>query len=75
MADVSTNRVYLCPHCLTPAGEAGACHVCGHERLTCRPGSPDDPCRKPLMDAQGQLKSQAPRWWLVKTVGKLVTEL
>ena len=63
--------VCLCPNCLTPAGEPGPCAVCGHERLVCRPGDPDDPCRKPLMTASGEIKTQAPLWWLLQTVGSL----
>jgi len=64
-------RICLCPKCLTPAGEPGACPVCGHELLVCRPGDPDDPCRKPLMTAGGEIKTQAPLWWLTLTLGEL----
>jgi hypothetical protein len=74
MAQELQPAICLCPNCLTPAVEPGPCHVCGHERLVCRPGDPDDPCRKPLMTANGRIKTQAPLWWLLKTVGPLARE-
>ena len=72
MVDELFSDICLCPNCLTPAAEPGPCANCGHERLVCRPGDPDDPCRKPLMTADGRVKTQAPRWWLSHTVGPLV---
>ena len=63
--------IYLCPRCLTPASEPGPCLNDGTERLTCKPGDPDDPCRKPLIDGAGQLRSQAPLWWLRFSVAAL----
>ncbi len=68
-------EVYLCPNCLLPGGEAGKCPECGNERLSCRPGDPDDPCRRPLMDAAGNLRTRAPLWWLQYTVTDLTNYL
>ena len=71
MAEESMTAVCLCPNCFTPANEPGRCEVCGHERLVCKPGDPDDPCRKPLVTASGEVRSQAPLWWLLRTVGEV----
>ena len=63
--------VFLCPRCLDSQPEAGTCPRCGLERIGCRPGDPDDPCRRPLVDAAGQVRTRAPLWWLRQTVGPL----
>ncbi len=73
--DEAIPTVFLCPRCLTPHGKAGPCTNCGAELLQCRPGDPDDPCRKPLMTRSGQLTSHAPRWWLHYTVSQLMEAL
>lgn len=64
--------VYVCVRCLTPAGEPGECTYCGGKRVGCKPGDPDDPCRRPLVDEGGQIRTRAPLWWLVYTVPELV---
>jgi len=64
-------EVFLCPRCLDSQGEAGTCPRCGVERIGCRPGDADDPCRRPLVDAAGQIRTRAPLWWLRQTVGPL----
>jgi len=64
--------LYLCPRCLTPADQPGECKVCGATRLSCRLGEEDDVCRRPLIDAEGRVRTRAPLWWLVHTVGPLV---
>lgn len=71
MAGSSVDQVYLCPRCLDSQASAGLCPRCGLERLGCRPGDPDDPCRRPLVDAAGQVRTRAPLWWLRQTVGPL----
>jgi hypothetical protein len=63
--------VYLCPRCLSAEARAGVCPNCGLERIGCRPGAGDDPCRKPLIDSAGQVRSRAPLWWLKHTVSQL----
>ncbi len=68
-------QVYLCANCMLPGDSPGPCPRCGRERLTCRPGDPDDPCRRPWIDAQGQVRTRAPLWWLTKTVGPLAEAL
>lgn len=67
-------EVYLCPRCLWVDESPGPCPDCGHERAVCRPGDPDDPCRRPLMDESGRVKTRAPLWWLRHSVGR-ITEL
>lgn len=57
-------RLFVCPRCVTPAGEPGPCTNCGAERVECAPGDAHDPCRKPLMTGSGQVKTRAPLWWL-----------
>lgn len=65
-------NIYLCPRCLTPADEPGECGVCGETRLSCRVGEADDECRRPLIDAEGRVRTRAPLWWLEHSVGPLV---
>ena len=64
MAEEAIKDFYMCPKCLEPALEATPCPNCGGERLHCRPGDPDDPCRKPYMAATEDHISRAPIWWL-----------
>ncbi|HEX6386071.1 MAG TPA: hypothetical protein VF177_15480 [Anaerolineae bacterium] len=60
---MDTIRVfYLCPTCFAVSETAGRCH--NHVKVCCSPGRPGDERRKPLMDADGRLKSRAPRWFL-----------
>jgi hypothetical protein len=67
-----TEEIYLCPQCLEAQVSPGDCPNDGSELLTCKPGDPDDPCRRPLMDAKGQIKTRAPAWWLKYTVKDLM---
>lgn len=67
--------IHICTRCLTPAGEGGTCSFCGGQRISCRPGDPDDPCRRPLMDEAGRVLTRAPRWWLQHTVPQLIEYL
>lgn len=71
MVDFSVEWVFLCPRCLTAADTSGNCSVCGTKRVGCRPGDPDDPCRRPLIDSQGRIRTRAPRWWLYQTIAGL----
>lgn len=62
---------FLCPNCFSPGRSAGPCENCGTQVLHCRPGEADDPCRKPLMNALGEVKTRAPLWWLQKNLPAL----
>jgi hypothetical protein len=64
MTDVESERIYLCPSCLTPADSGGPCRNCGETVIECKPGDPDDPCRRPLIDDQGRVRTRAPLWWV-----------
>lgn len=64
--------VYLCPNCYTAGDAPGPCSSCGHQVVECRPGDADDPCRRPLEDGQGRIRTRAPRWWLEKTLPGLM---
>ncbi len=64
-------KIHLCPRCLLPAEGPGACSNCGAEVVRCRPGDPDDPCRRPVMDRQGNVRTRAPLWWLRARLGEL----
>jgi len=66
------DRVYLCRRCFVAQAGPGNCPRCGLELVSCRPGDPDDLCRRPLMDAQGRIRTRAPLWWLHFSVGELV---
>jgi hypothetical protein len=59
--------VYLCPNCFSADPGPGLCPACDRERVACDPGDPDNPCRRPPMDADGRLQSRAPLWWLVRS--------
>lgn len=64
-------EVYLCSVHLIPTGQPGVCSECGRELVGCRPGDPDDPCRRPLMDSRGRILTRAPLWWLRYSVSDL----
>lgn len=65
-------KIYVCKRCMTPAGDGGSCAYCGGEMVGCRPGDPDDPCWRPLIDADGRVMTRAPRWWLHYSVPELM---
>jgi hypothetical protein len=71
----SKEQIYLCPKCLKAQDMPGVCPRDGTELLTCQPGHPDDPCRRPLIDAKGRVVSRAPIWWLRYTVRNLINHL
>jgi hypothetical protein len=60
--------LYVCPGCFLADESPGQCPICGRTRVECNPGDPDNPCRRPPMDAEGRLLSRAPLWWLVRSV-------
>jgi len=60
-------RLYVCPCCFTADLAPGVCSECGHTRAECDPGDPNNPCRKPPMDAAGNITSRAPLWWLMRS--------
>ena len=68
-------RIYLCPDCLTPGEASGQCSECGATLVECRPGESDDPCRRPLMNKEGEVLTRAPIWWLQHRVGDLMNYL
>lgn len=67
----SDAEFFLCPKCFTVGRKSGPCPNCGASVLHCKPGDPDDPCRKPLMDARGEVRTRAPLWWLIKNIPEL----
>jgi len=75
MTELDQEVIYLCPNCLSPADSGGPCRNCGETVIECRPGDPDDPCRRPLMDAKGRVRTRAPMWWLRHQVRQLVDYL
>jgi hypothetical protein len=68
------DEIYLCPNCFTPGDKPGACPECGTMRVGCRPGDPDDPSRKPIIDENGHVRTRAPLWWLRYTVSQLTNK-
>jgi hypothetical protein len=58
--------LYICPHCFSADSAPGHCPHCGQPRVECDARDPDNPCRKPPMDAEGRLLSRAPLWWVVR---------
>ena len=53
-------RFYICPTCFAAASQPLECH--GHIMIPCNTDDPED-C-KPLMDAEGNFNSRAPRWFI-----------
>ncbi|MFW5942920.1 MAG: hypothetical protein ACOC9V_07080 [Chloroflexota bacterium] len=53
---------YLCPTCFEAAESRAVCH--GDLMICCDNSSENVEQRKPLADADGNLRSQAPRWFL-----------
>ena len=60
--------LFVCPNCFSVDARPGTCPDCQRERVACDPGDPDNPCRQPPMDAQGNLQSRAPLWWLARSI-------
>ncbi len=71
MAEQESPRFYICRRHLVPRVEPGHCPDCELELIECRPGDPDDPCRRPRMDSKGRVLTRAPLWWLRLTLGEL----
>jgi hypothetical protein len=63
--------LYVCPNCFSTDTAPGGCPDCQRARVECDPGDSDNPCRKPPMDAKGNMTSRAPLWWLAKSVPHL----
>jgi len=68
MSAAEPTIMYVCPNCFLADIRPGKCPGCGHERVECDPGDPNNPCRRPPMDAQGNIQSRAPQWWLARSV-------
>lgn len=75
MPDRADDTVYVCSRHLIIQTDPGTCPECGQPLIECQPGPMDDPSRKPLIDAQGRVRTRAPLWWLRKTVTRLVDYL
>lgn len=71
MTDSEDLTFYLCPDCLTPSESSEPCVNCGATVMECRPGGKDDPCRRPIVDAGGNVRTRAPLWWLKHRIGEL----
>ena len=64
MSDRSSEWIYICPRCFEAQDSDGHCSKDGTKLISCRPGHPDDPCRRPLVDEDGKIRTRAPIWWL-----------
>ena len=67
--------LYVCPNCFSVDKAPGTCPECGHTRVECDPGDPDNPWRRPPTDAEGRLLSRAPLWWLARAAPYLRSQL
>lgn len=75
MSNGTGESIHLCPKCLQAQPSPGTCPNDGTELLSCSPGDADDPCRRPLMDSLGKVKTRAPGWWLKYSVAELMQAL
>ena len=66
--------IYCCKRCTASAGDPGKCEYCGGEKVPCRPGDAGDPIRRPLLDAEGNVITRAPIWWLHETIPELLDD-
>ncbi len=65
-------HIYMCPRHLVAQAEPGKCPLdCTLDLIECCPGDPDDPCRRPVVDEDGTVRTRAPLWWLEHTVEEL----
>ena len=56
--------LYVCERCFSAAEQPGPCPRCQHTRREFRVGPPDDPLRRPPLDAAGNVLCRAPLWWV-----------
>jgi hypothetical protein len=56
--------VFVCERCFSASERPGACPRCRQPRREFVLGAPDDPQRRPPMDADGQVRCRAPLWWV-----------
>jgi hypothetical protein len=61
---VEPTVLYVCGCCFSADVSPGDCPRCRQPRLCCDLGAPDNPCRRPPMDAAGRLLCRAPLWWV-----------
>ncbi|MBI5305625.1 MAG: hypothetical protein HY868_26080 [Chloroflexi bacterium] len=54
--------VYVCRVCHRVGARTLTCHV--GKSAKCNAGAPGDERAKPLYDAQGNLVTRAPKWWV-----------
>lgn len=68
-------EIFMCPRCLVAQIKAGSCPKCKVKLIACHPGAENDPCRRPLMNADGRVLSRAPVWWLKHSASQLVDHI
>jgi hypothetical protein len=56
--------VYVCERCFSADDQPGPCRRCQQPRREFAVGALDDPQRRPLIGADGQLRCRAPLWWV-----------
>lgn len=66
-----TSTFYLCPVCFTASEHQDVCH--DHAMTLIDPGAPGDLRRRPVLNGHGRLKTMAPRWYLERFGGLLVS--
>ncbi|HET7088829.1 MAG TPA: hypothetical protein VFL17_09280 [Anaerolineae bacterium] len=59
---------YICTICFEVSGTPSEHH--SRQMIRCDAGQPGDEARRPLVDAEGHLKTHAPRWFL-QAIGSL----
>jgi hypothetical protein len=62
--------MFMCRHCLLADERETPCPRCGRLRVRCEPGEPGSPECRPLIDAAGQVRTRAPRWWIRHTMAE-----
>lgn len=57
---------YVCERCFSAAEQPGHCPRCQKDRLEFTIGTPEDPVRRPPLDAEGHVRCRAPLWWVTR---------
>jgi len=73
--DGADDILFICPRCFLVSEDSGVCRSCGSEVYEFHPGDPDDPCRCPVRDKNGEIITGAPLWWIRCVMPQILKEI